>query len=49
MRGQTVSRVSIDEFLRPREERYCREEESAEGYLDSFDLAAFRHVAAHTG
>jgi uridine kinase len=45
LRGQTVSLVSIDGFLRPREERYRRGEESAEGYyLDSFDLGAFRRA-----
>jgi hypothetical protein len=39
----SVARVLIDDFLRPREERYRRGHESPEGYyLDSFDHDAFR-------
>ncbi len=39
-RGRTVIRASIDGFHRPREDRYRRGADSAEGYyLDSFDYA----------
>jgi uridine kinase len=42
-RGRPVIRASIDGFHRPREERYRRGPDSAEGYyLDSFDHAALR-------
>jgi uridine kinase len=38
-----ADRVSIDDFLRPREERYARGELSGETYYrDSFDHGAFR-------
>jgi uridine kinase len=42
-RGRLVARISEDDFLRPREERYARGELSPEGYyLDSFDHGALR-------
>ena len=42
-RGLVVARVSIDEFLRPREERYRLGDESPDGYYeDSFDHDRFR-------
>jgi uridine kinase len=42
-RGRDVHRVSVDDFLRSREERYRRGELSPEGYYeDSFDLDALR-------
>lgn len=42
-RGRPVLRVSIDDFLHPREVRYRRGSESPEGYyLDSFDHEALR-------
>jgi len=38
-------RASIDDFHRPREERYARGRDSAEGYYDdSFDYRLFRRV-----
>lgn len=44
-------RVSIDQFERPRRERYARGELSPEGYyLDAFDFARFRaHVLSVDG
>jgi uridine kinase len=43
--GRAVFRASIDDFHRPREERYARGRDSAEGYwLDSFDYSLFRRV-----
>jgi len=43
--GHAVFRASIDGFHRPREERYLRGRESAEGlYFDSFDYDLFRRV-----
>ncbi|MFH8250930.1 uridine kinase [Microbacterium sp. B2969] len=43
--GSTVFRASIDDFHRPRAERYARGRMSPEGfYLDSFDYATFRRV-----
>ncbi len=43
--GHPVFRASIDGFHRPREERYLRGRESAEGlYVDSFDYDLFRRV-----
>lgn len=42
---RTVFRASIDDFHRPREERYARGRDSAEGYYsDSFDYSLFRRV-----
>ena len=42
-RGQTVERLSVDEFLRPPEERHRRGRDSPLGYyLDSFDHDALR-------
>lgn len=42
-RGAHVLRATIDDFLRPRAERYARGRDSAEGYYrDSHDLAALR-------
>jgi uridine kinase len=45
-RGRPCVRVSLDQFERPRAERYARGELSPEGYyLDAFDLDRFRaHV-----
>jgi len=41
--GRPVLRVSIDDFHRPREERYARGPLSPEGYVhDCFDFAALR-------
>ena len=41
--GDTVVRISTDDFLRPPEERYRLGEESPEGYYrDSFDHGRFR-------
>lgn len=43
--GRQVFRASIDDFHRPREERYARGRDSAEGYwADSFDYSLFRRV-----
>lgn len=43
--GRAAFRASIDDFHRPREERYARGRASAEGYyLDSFDYSLFRRV-----
>ncbi|MFT4220762.1 MAG: uridine kinase [Microbacterium sp.] len=43
--GVAVCRASIDDFHRPRAERYARGRGSAEGYYaDSYDYAAFRRV-----
>lgn len=43
--GVAVYRASIDDFHRPRAERYARGRTSAEGfYRDSFDYATFRRV-----
>ena len=40
-----ASRLSVDDFLRPREERYARGELSGEGYYrDSHDHARFRNA-----
>ena len=42
---RAVFRASIDDFHRPREERYARGRNSAEGYyLDSFDYSLFRRA-----
>jgi uridine kinase len=42
---RAVFRASIDDFHRPREERYARGRTSAEGYYsDSFDYSLFRRV-----
>jgi uridine kinase len=42
---RTVFRASIDDFHRPREDRYARGRDSAEGYYsDSFDYSLFRRV-----
>ena len=42
-RGRPVVRASVDDFQRPRAERYRRGAYSAEGYYrDSFDYAALR-------
>jgi uridine kinase len=42
---RAVFRASIDDFHRPREERYARGHGSAEGYYsDSFDYSLFRRV-----
>lgn len=42
-RGAHVLRATIDDFLRPKNERYARGRDSAEGYYrDSHDLAALR-------
>ncbi len=44
-RGRYVIRASIDGFHRPRQERYQRGRDSAEGYYeDSFDYASIREV-----
>ena len=41
----TVFRASIDDFHRPREDRYARGRDSADGYYsDSFDYSLFRRV-----
>jgi uridine kinase len=43
--SRTVSRLSVDDFLRPEEERYRRGRDSPEGcYRDSHDLAALRRT-----
>jgi uridine kinase len=43
-------RIRLDDFLRPREERYRRGELSPEGYYrDSFDLLAFARACATAG
>jgi uridine kinase len=43
--GSAVFRASIDDFHRPRAERYARGRTSAEGfYRDSYDYATFRRV-----
>lgn len=43
--GSAVFRASIDDFHRPRRERYARGRTSPQGfYLDSFDYATFRRV-----
>lgn len=43
--GAAVFRSSIDDFHRPRAERYARGRTSPDGfYLDSFDYATFRRV-----
>jgi uridine kinase len=49
-RGWEVVRVSVDDFLRPRAERYRRGKLSPEGYYhDSFDYAALREaLGAHS-
>jgi uridine kinase len=40
-----ATRVSVDDYLRPVEDRYRRGAESPEGYfLDSFDYARFREA-----
>jgi uridine kinase len=40
-----AERVSIDDFLRPEDERYARGIDSPEGYYeDSFDFTAFRRA-----
>jgi uridine kinase len=45
-----AERVSIDEFLRPVEERYRRGELSPEGYYrDSHDLERFRSAVESAG
>src|ERR1700710_2497715 len=42
---RAVFRASIDDFHRPRAERYARGRDSAEGfYRDSYDYSAFRRV-----
>lgn len=42
-RGAYVMRASVDDFHRPRAERYARGRDSAEGYYrDSFDIEALR-------
>jgi uridine kinase len=44
-RGHRVVRASIDDFLRPPEERYRRGRDSPRGYYeDSFDYAAVRSL-----
>ena len=44
-RGAMVVRASIDDFERPRAERYARGRFSAKGYYrDSFDYGAFRRL-----
>jgi uridine kinase len=44
-RGQTVIRASVDDFQRPRAERYRRGRLSPEGYyLDGFDYPALRRA-----
>ncbi len=43
--GRTAFRASIDDFHRPREERYARGRQSGEGYYqDSFDYSLFRRA-----
>ena len=43
--GHAVFRASIDDFHRPKAERYARGADSPQGvYLDSFDYALFRRV-----
>jgi uridine kinase len=43
--GSAVFRASIDDFHRPRSERYARGRRSPEGfYRDSYDYATFRRV-----
>lgn len=43
--NRAVFRASIDDFHRPRAERYARGRDSAEGfYRDSFDYSTFRRV-----
>jgi uridine kinase len=49
-RGRHAARVSIDDFLRPRVERYGRGDESPVGYyLDSFDHDALRRRVSEAG
>ncbi len=44
-RGRPVVRASVDDFHRPRDERYRRGELSPEGfYLDTFDYEALRRL-----
>lgn len=44
-RGRTVIRASVDDFQRPRADRYRRGPYSADGYYrDSFDYAALRRL-----
>ena len=43
--GRSCARLTIDDFLRPREERYRRGDLSPDAYYeDAFDLAAFAQV-----
>jgi uridine kinase len=43
--GSAVFRASVDDFLRPRAERYARGRDSSEGrYLDSYDYSLLRRV-----
>lgn len=43
--GHPVVRATIDDFMRPRAERYARGRDSAEGYYeDAFDYEALRRV-----
>jgi uridine kinase len=43
--GESVTRISADDYLRPSERRYRRGRMSPEGYYeDSFDHAAIRHA-----
>ncbi|WP_431031453.1 uridine kinase [Plantibacter sp. RU18] len=43
--GRAVFRASIDDFHRPREQRYARGRDDAAGYwLDSFDYSLFRRA-----
>jgi uridine kinase len=43
--GSAVFRASVDDFLRPRADRYARGRDSAEGrYLDSYDYSLLRRV-----
>jgi len=44
-----ATRISVDDYLRPAEERYRRGPESPEGYfLDSFDYDRFRRAVLAT-
>jgi uridine kinase len=45
LRGRTVLRATVDDFQRPRAQRYHRGKYSSEGYYrDSFDYAALKRL-----
>lgn len=43
-RGKSVFRASVDDFHRPRAERYARGKTGETRYLDSYDYSVFRRV-----